>query len=378
VIKYRQEVIFMLKKFTVRNYKGFKEEISIDFSKYREYQFNKHVIKHNLLNMGVIYGKNGAGKTNFGLALFDITLHLVDKQKSMYEYSNYLNASSADSSARFSYQFVFDNQEVTYNYQKKDAEKLVFEELYIGDQKVFSYNYNTHASDLENMNLVDAETLQIDKENITISLLRYIKNNTIQDKQSILSKLFEFVNNMLWFRSLGQNEYIGYKSGIDFIMTSIIKNGRIRDYEAFLNKAGINLKLEVRRDATGQEMIFARFGQKLLVFWDIISNGTQALTLFYFWSQELSNISFLFIDEFDAFYHTELAEVILQELSQKAVGQVFLTTHNTALMSNNILRPDCYFVLANNKLTSLPDCTEKELREGHNLEKMYRNGDFRE
>lgn len=368
----------MLKKFSVRNYKGFKEEISIDFSKYRDYQFNKHVIKRNLLNMGVIYGKNGTGKTNLGLALFDITLHLVDKQKSMYEFSNYLNASSVDSSARFSYQFVFDNQEVTYNYQKKNADTLVFEELYIGDQKVFSYNYNTKASDLENMSLVEAETLQIDKANMHISLLRYIKNNTIQDKQSILSKLFDFVNNMLWFRSLGQNEYIGYKTGIDFIMASIIKNGRIKDYETFLNKAGINLKLEVKRDAAGQEMIFARFGQKLLTFWEIISNGTQALTLYYFWSQELSSISFLFIDEFDAFYHTELAEIILQELSQKAVGQVFLTTHNTALMSNNILRPDCYFVLANNKLTSLPDCTEKELREGHNLEKMYRNGDFRE
>lgn len=31
----------MLKKFTVKNYKNFKDEISLDFSKIAGYQFNK-------------------------------------------------------------------------------------------------------------------------------------------------------------------------------------------------------------------------------------------------------------------------------------------------------------------------------------------------
>ena len=40
------------------------------------------------------------------------------------------------------------------------------------------------------------------------------------------------------------------------------------------------------------------------------------------------------------------------------------------------MRPDCYFILSDNKLTSFADATNRELREGHNLEKLYMSGEF--
>lgn len=367
----------MLKQFSVRNYKGFKDTITIDFSKYKEYQFNSHVIQSNLLTKGVIYGKNGTGKTNLGLALFDITLHLVDKQQSLHEFTNYLNAGSVESHATFEYVFQFVDTVVTYKYHKKDAKHLLFEELVINQKKVYSYNYQLKLGDFENMDLVNASTLQTSDKDINISMLRYIKNNTIQTEKSTLSQLFKFVEHMLWFRSLNENEYIGYKSGIDFLLNTITKNGLLSDYEKFLNEADINLKLTTSKDVTGAEIIYARFpDNKLVNFWEIASNGTKALTLYYYWSHRFSDISFLFIDEFDAFYHTELSELILKKLTESKAVQALVTTHNTALMTNNILRPDCYFILTKNKLTPLTECTERELREGHNLEKMYRNGEF--
>jgi len=74
----------------------------------------------------------------------------------------------------------------------------------------------------------------------------------------------------------------------------------------------------------------------------------------------------------------ELAEKIIEHVSKQTGFQSVFTTHNTALMSNQLLRPDCYLVLSSNHLTPLFKCTEKELREGHNLEKMYRQGEFLE
>ena len=71
----------MLKYFEVKNYKGFKNGLSIDFSNHRDYTFHKDFIKNNIVNKGLIYGKNGSGKSNFGLALFDIVYHLTDKHK---------------------------------------------------------------------------------------------------------------------------------------------------------------------------------------------------------------------------------------------------------------------------------------------------------
>lgn len=84
----------------------------------------------------------------------------------------------------------------------------------------------------------------------------------------------------------------------------------------------------------------------------------------------------MFIDEFDAFYHYELAESIVKLLEKMPQTQVILTSHNTNLLTNRIMRPDCYFILSDNKLTSFANATNRELREGHNLEKLYKSGEF--
>ena len=56
--------------------------------------------------------------------------------------------------------------------------------------------------------------------------------------------------------------------------------------------------------------------------------------------------------------------------------QIFTSTHNTDLISNDLLRPDCYFIMGNNKIWSIANSTEKELRKAHNLQKMYKAGAF--
>lgn len=47
-----------------------------------------------------------------------------------------------------------------------------------------------------------------------------------------------------------------------------------------------------------------------------------------------------------------------------------------SVMTNDLLRPDCYFLIENNAIKDLSVSTDKELREAHNLEKMYRAGKF--
>ena len=83
----------------------------------------------------------------------------------------------------------------------------------------------------------------------------------------------------------------------------------------------------------------------------------------------------MFIDEFDSYYHHELAAFIVEELKNTPV-QCFLTSHNTSIMTNDLLRPDCYFLMKQDKIISLAKSTSKELREAHNIEKMYKAGTF--
>ena len=57
---------------------------------------------------------------------------------------------------------------------------------------------------------------------------------------------------------------------------------------------------------------------------------------------------------------------------------MFMSSHNTMLLGNDLLRPDCAFELRNNRIAALSELTDRgELRQGHNIEKMYRAGAFR-
>ena len=81
----------MLKLFEVSGFKKFKDKISLDFSDVRDYKFNSSCITENTVAKMIIYGKNSVGKSNFGLAVFDIVSHLSSKNITPGLYDYYLN-----------------------------------------------------------------------------------------------------------------------------------------------------------------------------------------------------------------------------------------------------------------------------------------------
>ena len=129
-------------------------------------------------------------------------------------------------------------------------------------------------------------------------------------------------------------------------------------------------------EVDGRKVIYCHFDNKDADFFKIASAGTRSLALFYYWYIRMEKASFVFIDEFDAFYHFELSESVQRHLKKMSGVQIFTTTHNTDLMSNDLLRPDSYFLLENNRIKAISELTEKELRQAHNLQKMYKAGAF--
>lgn len=366
----------VLKKFEVTGFKNFKNTFTLDFSDTRDYRFNEICLKDGLLNKAIIYGKNAVGKTNMGLALFDITTHLSDKNVTPSVYDYYLNADNEVDYAEFHYIFQIEGKEIDYMYRKSDFKKLLFEELHINGKLILSFDFTNQSGDLEGLQQL-SPSLNYEFQDNTLSIVRYAVNNTVSDGMLPLKQMVRFVASMLWFRSLDENRYIGYKTESSDYLSFIFEEDHLQQFQTLLHKAGVNEELLPLVDKDGQKRLYFKRNSPI-PFFKAASNGTKALFTLFYWLTTATQVSLMFIDEFDAYYHFELSETIVEFLKEHAEFQAVLTSHNTNLLTNKIMRPDCYFILTSEHITSLANATERELREGHNLEKLYISGEFNE
>lgn len=370
----------MLTKFAVTNFRNFRDKLTINLEDKHDYLFNLTATKNDIISKSIVFGENGCGKSNLGFALFDIIITITDlyADSKLYDTNNFLNADSDLDYAEFNYEFKFDKDVIKYNYKKTEPKTLIYEQLIINDKEIYNFDFITRTGNFENLNIISAGTLNFDTNNINIAILKFIANNTIQKEDSTIKLLLDFVSHMLWFRSLGINSYIGMTNEVVELNDWIVKNNLTTEFEQFL-KDMADLKVHLKDIKVGNKnIILEKHKNKELFFNEIASSGTSSLQLFFYWSKKFKEVSFLFIDEFDAFYHFELSRNIIELILRYENMQAMLTSHNTYLASNNLLRPDCYFILRNGELKTFVDRTDREIREGHNLEKMLREGEFDE
>ncbi|MGL4364128.1 MAG: AAA family ATPase [Bacteroidales bacterium] len=369
----------MIRKFKVSNFKSFSDNFEFDLTQTNGYEFNKEAVKNGIVNNALIYGHNGVGKSNLALAMFDIIEHLTDKNKYETAYHNYLNAGNNSKYAEFYYEFEINSKTVIYEYKKSDYKTIVSERLTIDKEEVVFFDREEEK--VVFIKLSGAENLKKEINNNELSILKYIKNNTILDSNSInktFTDFFCFIEKMLYFCNLQSNTYIGLRDGTENIIENIVENKNSKDFEDFLNAAGVECKLSETATIKNKKTLAFNFNGNQVPFKWAASTGTNSLALFYFWFQSIrdaSKVSFLFIDEFDAFYHHELSTWLIKKLKEVGV-QFVLTTHNTSVLTNELLRPDCYFLMNKQRIKSLSKCTQKDLREAHNIEKMYKANAF--
>lgn len=365
----------MLTRFSVENFKGFKNRFVLDLAHPGNYAFNSDCIRDGIVNKFAIYGINGIGKSNFGLAIFDLVNHLSENAKELEKYSNFLNLDGSKSYASFEYEFLFGGDVLLYRYSKTGVLDLVEESVSINGKEYLYFDYRTQ----KGFSLFPgSEVLNLETGSKN-SRLKYIMGTAVlasSDSVNVALRRFgEFVDGMLLFYSLRKNGFIGFKERGDLLEKIIIEADKVEDFERFLNGQGLQAKIAVLDTPEGKKIYF-KHKNGMLHYFSECSTGMESLILFYSWLISLEKCSFVYIDEFDAFYHYELSEAIVRELRKIKNAQIVVTTHNTDLLSNDLLRPDCYFILTDEKIDSLNRLTEKDLRLAHNLQKMFKANAF--
>lgn len=363
----------MLNYFSVKGFRNFETLLEFNFKNTINYDFNKECIKNDTVNTSIIYGKNGSGKSNLGMAITDIKTLLLNSDIAKVTRTLFLNGNTVDAIATFNYIFEFNGRIVNLTYSKNKKADLVSEELTIDNTIIYKYDHTKNKLLEENLMTITADTLNFSSlgDNLSnstpISILSYISNNA-NIKSETMYELLNYIRSMHFMNAIAPTN--------DKVYDYILEHELVDDFNAFLKNFDINDNIVSNLTSSGEKILAIQYLNKTISFKNSASSGTKAVALFYYWYKNADKISFLYLDEFDAFYHYELSKNLIDLLKNIDALQVVFTTHNTNLLSNKILRPDCYFVLGNNTLTSLPNATKRELSEGHNLEKLYIGGDF--
>lgn len=364
----------MLEKFAVANFRGFKKRIEFDLSKPRNYDNCQYAIKNAIVKDAMIYGPNGSGKSNIGFAMFDIIEHLTTNSKNVGQYVNFTYANN-NLPVIFEYYFNFGGQKVEYIYSKYPNGTLYEESFVVGRTEYFHKRDSQIYINKDYFNLSESFIEEIRNNANNVSLVTSLISTYPLPKDHILLQFSEFVKRMLWFRCLEDRGYAGFESGSTKLDEYIINNGLVSDFASFIERIS-GQHFDFLPADENDKKLRCMIDGNILLFQNVASTGTDSLELLYYWYTKLNKVSLVFIDEFDAFYHFELASEICKVLF-KLDCQVILTTHNTSLMTNDLLRPDCYYLIDGTQMKPIADCTQKELRLGHNLEKIYRGEGFR-
>lgn len=411
----------MLIQFNFKNFKSFRDEVSLDLTATKITEHEDHVTEaanDKLLKVAAIYGANASGKSNVYDA-FEYMTYYVDesfkfgdeeerRRKTVDSYQKVMpflfNENSRNEETTFEV-FYVDNSEntgKTYQYGfslKKDevVEEWLYSKAKTARNKYRTIFYRKKGEELEmngfSKNHVENIKASLNKESLIVSLgskLRIAKLKKVRD----------------WFLS---NEIVNFGDPVEnFFLSRVLPEGfvdrkevqdNVVEYFASFDEAIQDFNIEElpqedEKDNSKSYKIDALHkmgdsGEMVSIPLKQESSGTLKMFALYPSLKEvLAQGSTLFIDELNARLHPLLVRnIILTFLSPEINtrnAQLIFTTHDIWQFSNELLRRDEIWMVNKNRdgvseLYSLVEFKDEEgnkVRRDEALAKNYLTGNY--
>lgn len=369
-----------LLSFSVDNFRGFDSSINLSLDHPSDYQFQNDLVQDGVIKTAIIYGKNGSGKTSLCRALSDVVTVLTD----LYASPNLVNSLNYGSSlkpigeaTKFVYRICAEGEVITFEYARNRV-GLLCERLYSESKLVVSFENGKAFIDPE---VAPKSGIDLASSfNGQFSFIKFLHRSGAQFQTQTIARMISFAESLLLVRSvINGPEFSGLQTSGSLLAAILRDTGSLAEFQGLLKENGIEYELSIEETADpNNPILYVTFPYEKRQFFEVASTGTSYLLLIFTWIKVIGNKACVFaIDEFDAYYHDDMARCVFS-LLRALDCQVIVTTHRTCLMLNSIARPDCVFVLQNGGIKSLPELTDRELREANNIEKLYRNGAFEE
>lgn len=415
----------MIVEFTVENYLSIKEPQTLSFVSTKSEELKKNCItlpqeKFNLLRSSIIYGPNASGKSNLIRALYS-ALKMIElsstklRTEPISEYKPYkLDSKYRSMSTSFEIEFIADKVryifKTTFNrtsiiheslYKIKKSKKS---KIYIREQnKEISFGNISGPKKTLGANLPDNVLLLSHAGNTTDSLIKHVYDY--------------FVSRTMLLTADGERSFPYVTMGVlcaqDFPQRDVIFN-KIKDFIKFADISIDNISITSKKDSEpfklyhkspdfceadkddftnlmdNYEIHFihkTHEGESVSLKLSEESQGTQKIfSIGVLLAVALSGYQLIFLaDELERSLHPEITSAIVNLFNDPTINtgdsQLILGTHETTLLSPEILRRDQIWFIENSresgsKLFSLAEFNKNDVRKTSNYAKMYLDGRF--
>lgn len=396
----------MIIKFTVGNFKVFRDKTTLDM---RPSSISEHMETH-LLDLGKekllkslsIYGKNAAGKSKLIHAMEFMKEFTINSSKDMQvdeliDVEPFrLNTATKDAPSFLEIEFILND--TIYRYGFEVTEKQIEKEWLFEKKKTKSYPlFLRTGTDFE----VDYKKFLEgkDKESWTrknalfLSLVAQLNGKLSQEIIKWFKKI-TFVHHVCSCEDDGfTEEYLENEEDRELV-AQMIKNAdlNIEDLEVVRFEDSKILKTGKRIQSPDDNLMIKTFhsiyneknekvGMEDFDMYHDESTGTiRYFDLLGFIIRALKEGEIMVMDEMDARLHTKMSQAIMMEFNSKqnTNSQFIFTTHNTNLLSSELLRRDqIYFVEKDQyAASSLHSLSEFKIRKDTNYELNYLKGKY--
>lgn len=338
----------MLKAFSVRNYRD-RQDLFIDLSVSRDYAFSTECISRHggIVKTGLVFGANGSGKSSLFTAIHDLAILLAPaKDKSI--------DGAKPATGRFAHVLAFEADEVAFVYERRNG-RLIHEELTLNGRLM--YRIAEGRAELDGLRAFHPSVKLPDVPSDDRPFLLTLSESSDWARRTHAGKVVRFAEGMtLWTAS---DRTCG---PVDLSPAGAARFVREQNLEekffAFLTSLGVEFECD------GMES-----------FIETASSGMKRMLSCFVLTNNLSRTTLILADDFDVNLASGVPEAIFQRLRRNGV-QCLMSSHRTSLLTHFLVRPDVCFKVRKGRATCFSDLTDREIRYGNNLEKLYLSGEF--
>lgn len=368
----------MLKRMIINNFKSYKIKSSIELEKTNYQMLSSTNVTNNILKGIMFVGANASGKSNSILAIKFLLDSLFGKQENNIS-ANFCMFSN-EPTMELVYDFVIDNNDISYLFNYHKYNNLIKEELKLNNKIVLFREGKFAKSNI-------SEQIRFDDIPDNSLFLRDVYFSTKFRGNEILQKWFKFLSSSIYL-DLYNREIFTYKD-INLSLKDYLENNGLDTINDFFDKYNFGQTIEYDKNSYGPT-ISVQSDEKMIYFkrkdiedpipyiYESIGNKNLLHLLPAFFTI-IQNGGLLLLDEFSSGFHNDLEELLIKYFMQNAKNsQILFVSHSTNLLSNSLLRPDqIYSVEFDQSGTHLNRFSNERPREAQNIEKMYLSGVFK-